>query len=157
MKDKIVIHADGGCRFNGTDKAIGAYGYFLKLGDYTKEYGSKVYVGKEEATNNKMELMGIIEALKQIKNTNYEIDVHLDSKYVLNGIQSWISQWKKNGWITASKQPVKNVELWKQLDEQVSRFTFSGINFFHVKGHSGDKYNELVDKLCNDSMDKYKK
>lgn len=97
-----------------------------------------------------MELTAIIKALESVKTNTHPIELYTDSKYALDGINSWITNWKKNNWKTASKQPVKNQELWKQLDELNQKFT---ITWHWVKGHSGDKYNELVDSLANEAMD----
>jgi ribonuclease HI len=96
-----------------------------------------------------MELMAVIESLRSL-NRGCSVELNTDSKYVLQGINDWIVNWKKNGWKTAAKKPVKNVDLWKQLDEEASRHD---IKWHWVKGHSGVPGNEAADQLANDAID----
>lgn len=102
-----------------------------------------------ETTNNRMELAAVIEALRSLKR-RCAVELYTDSKYVLQGINDWIVNWKKNGWKTAAKKPVKNVDLWQQLDEQSNRHD---ISWHWVKGHSGNPGNEMADQLANDAID----
>ena len=143
MLAHILIYTDGGCRGN---PGIGGWGAFLKFGDIEKTLKGN----HPNTTNNQMELTAIIKALESVKATTHPIVLYTDSKYALDGINSWITNWKKNNWQTANKQPVKNQELWKRLDELNQKFT---ITWHWVKGHSGDEYNELVDSLANQAMD----
>lgn len=146
LGNEIIIYCDGGCRGNGKENNIGSWGYYLKCGDLVKEK-SQAY---RNTTNNKMELMGAIESLKAIKKKNMPTKVNCDSQYVVDGINSWIKNWKKNNWKTANG-PVKNQELWKELDSLVSQF--DNIKFIKVKGHSDCEGNNRVDYLCNIAMD----
>ena len=108
-----------------------------------------LYGFASETTNNRMEMMAVIEGLKSLKRS-CEIDLNTDSKYVLQGITQWMAGWKKNGWKTAAKKPVKNVDLWQQLDKEVTRHK---INWHWVKGHSGIHGNEMADQLANQGID----
>jgi len=99
--------------------------------------------GERDTTNNRMELMAVIRALSAIK--NHEIEIHTDSQYVKNGMQSWMKNWKKNNWRTADKKPVKNQELWQKLDELAPEFT---IHWVWVRGHNGNPLNERADTLA---------
>ena len=145
---KVIIASDGGARGNGSDNCVSAYGALLILegSEYKKEI-SKGFIGK---TNNIMELLGFIEALKCL-NQPCEIDAYLDSKYVLDGCQSWLAGWKRNNWITSTKKPVKNVELWQELDQLIQKHK---INYIWVKGHNNHPLNERCDELANIEMDK---
>lgn len=146
----IKIYSDGGCRGNHLETNIGAWGVYMECGELTKELSGSAY----NTTNNQMELKGAIEGLKAVKNKKYSIELYLDSAYVLNGLESWIDKWKLNNWMTSSKKPVSNVELWKELDE--IRNTFSDIKYIKVKGHSGDYGNERADAILNKAMDEIK-
>ena len=142
MTNKVVIYTDGACRGN---PGPGGWGVLLKYKD-----SDKALKGFDaETTNNRMELMAVIEGLRSLTN-GCTIELNTDSKYVLQGINDWIVNWKKNGWKTAAKKPVKNVDLWQQLDEQVSRHE---ISWHWVKGHSGVPGNEAADQLANDAID----
>lgn len=142
MINKVVIYTDGACRGN---PGSGGWGVFLKYKDSEK----KLKGFDVETTNNRMELMAVIEGLRSL-NRGCTVELNTDSKYVLQGINDWIVNWKKNGWKTAVKKPVKNVDLWQQLDEEVSRHD---INWHWVKGHSGVPGNEVADQLANDAID----
>ena len=142
MTNKIVIYTDGACRGN---PGPGGWGVLLRYKD-----SDKTLKGFDaETTNNRMELMAVIEGLRSLT-YGCTIELNTDSKYVLQGINDWIVNWKKNGWKTAAKKPVKNVDLWQQLDEQVSRHE---ISWHWVKGHSGVPGNEAADQLANDAID----
>lgn len=108
--------------------------------------------GEENTTNNRMELMAVIRALTAA-HRHSEIEIHTDSQYVKNGMQSWIKNWKKNNWKTADKKPVKNKELWQELDELASTIK---IHWFWVKGHAGEEFNERVDGLARCAAESYK-
>jgi ribonuclease HI len=138
----IKIYTDGACRGN---PGIGGWGVFIISDNEEK----KLYGGELNTTNNRMELMAAIKALESTS-TEIIIDLYTDSKYVMDGINSWIQNWKKNGWKTAAKKPVKNSELWIQLDKlNLSRH----VNWHWVKGHSGDEGNEKADQLANLGID----
>jgi ribonuclease HI len=142
MINKVVIYTDGACRGN---PGPGGWGVLLKYKDSEKSLKGF----DSETTNNRMELMAVIEGLRSLTR-GCVIELNTDSKYVLQGINDWIVNWKKNGWKTAAKKPVKNVDLWQQLDEQASRHD---INWHWVKGHSGVSGNEAADQLANDAID----
>jgi len=142
-QDKIVIYTDGACSGN---PGKGGWGAILMF----KEHEKKISGGLKETTNNQMEIRAVIEALKSIKKPS-EIIINTDSKYVMDGITKWINGWKKNGWRTAERKPVKNSELWHELDEEVNRHN---IEWRWVKGHSGNKYNDIADELARDGIAK---
>ncbi len=140
---KIVIHTDGGCRGN---PGIGGWGVWLRYEDKDKKLkGSEL-----STTNNRMELTAAIKALEAIKSKNIDIDLFTDSKYVMSGINEWIINWKSRGWKTANKRTVKNVDLWKKLDQLNNEHS---VVWHWVKGHSGDEGNEMADRLANEAMD----
>ncbi|GAA0102428.1 ribonuclease HI [Paraclostridium bifermentans] len=145
--DRIEMYCDGGCRGNQSDKNIGAWGVYIEYKDVIKKYSD----GERNTTNNIMELKACIEGMKNIKIKTVPVTVYLDSAYVLNGITSWIAGWKKNGWRSSNKKPVKNRELWVELDKLKSEFT--DIKFVKVKGHSDNQGNIEADLLCNLKMD----
>ncbi len=136
--DKIKIYTDGACKGN---PGKGGWGALLIAGKNEKE----LFGGEAETTNNRMELMAVIQALAALKRP-CEIALHTDSQYVLKGITEWIEGWKAKGWKTAAKAPVKNVDLWQQLDaaRQVHQ-----IEWIWVRGHAGDAGNERADQLAN--------
>jgi len=141
-KNRIVIYTDGACSGNPGN---GGWGAVLFHNGREKD----IYGGEKNTTNNKMELMAVIKALESIKKP-LGIDVFTDSQYVKNGINSWIHNWKKNGWKTANKKPVKNKELWMELDELVSQYD---VDWYWVKGHSGDVNNERADALARKGIE----
>lgn len=134
----VEMWTDGACKGN---PGVGGWGVWMRSGGHERE----LFGGAEETTNNQMELQAVIEGLRALTRP-CEVTLHVDSSYVMNGMQSWIAGWKRNGWRTAAKKPVKNVELWQALDAEVSRHT---IHWVWVKGHSGDPGNERADQLAN--------
>ena len=138
----VIIYTDGACRGN---PGPGGWGVLIEYGESRKQ----LYGGDISTTNNKMELTAAIMALKEIKEP-CEIILYTDSKYVLQGIEEWIHNWKKRGWRGANKKPVKNIELWKELDELRDEHN---IKWNWVKGHSGDPGNETADMLANRGID----
>ena len=142
----IYIYTDGACRGN---PGQGGWGALLKCGNYQKEI--KVYA--ELTTNNIMELMAVIESLKILKKSS-NIVVVTDSTYVKNGITEWIFNWKNKGWKTANKKPVKNQELWQELDQESQKHQ---IKWEWIKGHSGHFGNEKADQLANEAIDQNNK
>lgn len=142
MTNRVVIYTDGACRGN---PGPGGWGAILSYSSSQKEL--KGFVA--ETTNNRMELMAVIESLKALKRS-CEVDLFSDSKYVLQGINEWIEGWKSNGWKTSAKKPVKNADLWQILDQQVIRHD---INWSWVKGHAGNAGNEAADRLANEAID----
>lgn len=143
MTKTVRIYTDGGCRGN---PGIGGWGAVLLWGDHRKELQGF----EKETTNNRMELTAAIKGLEALK-SDVQVELYTDSQYVRQGITQWIHGWKKNGWKTANRKPVKNQDLWQELDSLILKQT---INWHWVKGHSGDPMNELADKLANEAMDK---
>lgn len=134
----VVIYTDGACKGN---PGPGGWGVYFKFPNEEKE----LFGGDIQTTNNRMELVAVIEAIKFVCQTK-KIRIFTDSKYVKNGIQEWIVNWEKNGWKTASKKPVANKDLWVQLNKIKSS---RQIDWNWVKGHSGDPGNEKADFLAN--------
>ena len=134
----ITIYTDGACSGN---PGIGGWGVVILENNKEDTF---LNGGNDNTTNNRMELTAVIEALKYFEDRQI-ITLITDSKYVKDGIQSWIQNWKKNGWKTAAKKPVKNKELWIELDQLISRHT---ISWEWVKGHAGNKHNEQADYLA---------
>lgn len=141
----VAIWTDGACSGN---PGPGGWGAVLKFGDAVKEVSG----GAAETTNNRMELTAAIEALGSLRRPCV-VDLHTDSSYVRGGITGWLSGWKRNGWKTADKKPVKNVELWQRLEEAARRHE---IVWHWVKGHAGDAMNERADELARDGMKPFK-
>ncbi|MEL6324122.1 MAG: ribonuclease HI [Pseudomonadota bacterium] len=135
--DEIEIWTDGACSGN---PGPGGWGALLKAGEREKE----IFGGEPTTTNNRMELMAAIEALNSLK-SRARVILHTDSTYVKDGLTKWIHGWKKNGWKTAAKKPVKNQDLWQALDAAVQRHD---VTWKWVKGHSGDPGNERADALA---------
>ncbi len=135
---KIELHTDGSALGN---PGRGGWGFILIFGKHEKE-GSGSF---KHATNNQMELTAVIKGLESIKEP-CDVQLYSDSKYVLDGLEKWMINWKKNNWKTAAKKPVKNKELWMELDALRDKHK---ITFNWVKGHNGDEYNERVDVLAN--------
>ncbi|HEY7883842.1 MAG TPA: ribonuclease HI [Cellvibrionaceae bacterium] len=142
MLKKIEIFTDGACKGN---PGPGGWGALLRYNGSEKS----LYGGERDTTNNRMELMAAIEALRALKEP-CEVSLTTDSEYVRKGISEWLAQWKKRGWRTAAKQPVKNADLWRELDEQAARHQ---VSWHWVKGHSGHRENEIADQLANQGID----
>ena len=138
----IKIYTDGACRGNPGD---GGWGVLIKYEKTSKE----IYGGEKNTTNNKMELKAAIEGLKAL-NESCIVNLTTDSKYVMQGITSWIDNWKKNNWKSSTKKDVKNKDLWLLLDKHVSMHE---VKWFWVKGHSGHEENEIADTLANRGID----
>lgn len=138
----VVIYTDGACRGN---PGPGGWGALLRCGDARKE----LWGGEPLTTNNRMELLAAIEALKALKSRS-QVALYTDSEYLRRGITEWMTNWKKRGWRTADKKPVKNIDLWQQLDAVVGEHE---IAWHWVKGHSGDPGNEAADQLANRGID----
>jgi ribonuclease HI len=134
---RVTIYTDGACSGN---PGPGGWGAILQFGDTTKELNG----GEAHTTNNRMELMAAIAALEALKRP-CAVDLHTDSQYLRNGIMTWIHGWKKNGWRTSDKKLVKNVDLWKRLDEALAHHK---IQWHWVKGHAGHPMNERADELA---------
>jgi ribonuclease HI len=141
----IEIYTDGACSGN---PGPGGWGAILIWGDHRKE----LMGGEALTTNNRMELMGAISALEALK-TGVKADLYTDSAYVRNGITSWIHGWKRNGWRTADKKPVKNVELWQRLELALARHK---VTWHWIKGHAGHPENERADELARQGMAEFK-
>ncbi len=138
----VEIFTDGACRGN---PGPGGWGALLRYGDNERS----LWGGEPETTNNRMELMAVIQGLLALQRS-CDVKLTSDSTYVLKGIQEWMPNWKKKGWKTAAKKPVKNADLWMQLDELVVLHT---IDWQWVKGHSGHRENEIADQLANRGID----
>ncbi len=138
----VEIYTDGACRGN---PGPGGWGALLRFGKAEKH----LYGGEMDTTNNRMELMAAIKGLEALKEP-CEVTLTTDSQYVRQGIMSWVANWKKNGWKTANKKPVKNADLWQQLDEAASKHK---VSWAWVKGHNGHPENELADQLANMGID----
>lgn len=134
----IEMFTDGACKGN---PGPGGWGVLLRSGKHEKE----LYGGESETTNNRMELTAAIEGLKALKRP-CQVELTTDSQYVRKGITEWMDNWKARGWKTAAKKPVKNADLWSELDELVQRHQ---VNWHWVKGHSGHRENEIADELAN--------
>jgi ribonuclease HI len=137
----VTIHTDGACSGN---PGPGGWGAILAFNGQEKELKG----GEPHTTNNRMELMAAILALEALKRP-CAVDLHTDSEYLKNGITAWIHGWKKNGWRTSDKKPVKNVDLWKRLDEALGRHN---VHWHWVKGHAGDAKNERADELAREGL-----
>ena len=138
----VEIATDGACKGN---PGVGGWGAWLRSGDFERE----LYGGQRVTTNNRMELTAVIESLRAVKRP-CEVRLHVDSTYVMNGLNDWLPAWKRNGWRTSAKKPVKNEDLWRALDAEVARHN---ITWVWVKGHSGDPGNERADQLANRGVD----
>jgi ribonuclease HI len=137
----VVIYTDGACWGN---PGPGGWGAILSFGDHRKE----IKGGEPNTTNNRMELMAAISALEALKRP-CSVDLHTDSQYLRNGITSWIATWKRNGWRTAEKMPVKNVDLWKRLEAVLAPHQ---VRWHWVRGHAGHRMNERADVLARKAI-----
>lgn len=143
---KVVIYTDGACSGN---PGPGGFGAILQYGDTEKEINGF----EAETTNNRMELLAAIEALKSLKQACI-VDLYSDSTYVRQGITEWIHGWKKNGWRNAAKKPVKNVDLWQALELEAARHQ---VSWHWVKGHSGHPMNDRADELARNAIENARK
>ena len=138
MADKVItIYTDGACSGN---PGPGGWGALLMWNGHEKELSG----GEAETTNNRMEMMAVIKALEALKGSS-KVELYTDSKYVMQGITEWIDGWKAKGWKTASRKPVKNVDLWQEIDALVN---VHDVTFHWVKGHAGNEGNERADALA---------
>lgn len=142
MNDAVKMYIDGACRGN---PGPGGWGAILRYRNAEKQ----IKGAEANTTNNRMELMAAIMALESLKSRS-QVVMTTDSQYVKNGINEWIHNWKRNGWRTASKKPVKNVDLWQRLDKAIHAHR---VDWYWVKGHSGHRENELADALANAAID----
>src|SRR4051794_10845162 len=143
---KVVIHTDGACSGN---PGPGGWGAILEYNGAAKELSG----GEANTTNNRMELMGAISALETLTRP-CAVEIHTDSNYLKDGISKWIHGWKRNGWKTADKKPVKNAELWRRLDQAINKHH---VSWHWVRGHSGHDLNERADELARQGMAPFKK
>jgi ribonuclease HI len=137
---KVDVFTDGACKGN---PGPGGWGALLRMGEHEKEMSG----GEPDTTNNRMEMTAAIKALNALTEA-CDVTLHTDSKYVIDGITKWVHGWKKKGWINASKQPVRNADLWHDLIEAAGRHK---VQWEWVRGHSGHVENERVDKLASDA------
>jgi ribonuclease HI len=140
-KPHVVIYTDGACSGN---PGPGGWGAIMMSGPHRKEISG----GEANTTNNRMELFAAIAALEALKRPS-QVDLHTDSSYLRNGITQWIHGWKRNGWRTADRKPVKNAELWQRLEEATHRHQ---ITWHWIKGHAGQPENERADELARKGM-----
>jgi ribonuclease HI len=141
LTEKVTIWTDGACSGN---PGPGGWGAILTFGNNRKE----ICGGEAATTNNRMELTAAIRALEALKRACH-VDLHTDSAYLRGGITTWLAGWKKNGWRTADKKPVKNVELWQELERAAAPHE---IRWHWLKGHAGDPMNERADELAREGM-----
>jgi ribonuclease HI len=143
--NQVVIYTDGACKGN---PGPGGWGVLMRSPDGSEK---ELFGGELKTTNNRMEMMAVIQALQALKRP-CNVTLHLDSQYVLKGITEWLAGWKAKGWKTAAKQPVKNVDLWQRLDALALQGVHT-IEWRWVKGHAGDPGNERADALANRGVD----
>ncbi|MDX2083010.1 MAG: ribonuclease HI [Rickettsiales bacterium] len=139
-KTVVEIYTDGACLGNPGNGGFGAVLLY-------KEHRKEISGSESNTTNNRMELRAAIEALRLLKKPT-EVKIYTDSKYVMDGISKWIANWKKNGWKGANKKPIKNIDLWQELDLEVTKHQTTWI---WVKGHDGNYYNEVADQLAGNA------
>ena len=139
LSDHVIIHTDGACKGN---PGPGGWGALLQTGG---GHEKELWGGEANTTNNRMELMAAIMALEALKRP-CKVELHTDSKYVMQGITEWMRGWKARGWLTADKKPVKNADLWQRLDAARLRHD---VKWRWVKGHAGHELNERADQLAN--------
>lgn len=138
---RVTIFTDGACSGN---PGPGGWGAIMQWNGHERELSG----GEKVSTNNRMELMAAISALESLKRPCI-VDLHTDSQYLRNGITTWIKSWKRNGWRTADKKPVKNVDLWQRLESALARHT---VKWHWVRGHSGHDINERADVLAREAI-----
>jgi ribonuclease HI len=137
----VIIYTDGACSGN---PGPGGWGSVMMYRGHRREMSG----GEDDTTNNRMELMAVIQALEALKRP-CNITIHTDSTYVMKGMTEWLAQWKKRNWLTAAKKPVKNVELWQRLEQAIDSHT---VDWKWVKGHSGVPENERADELARQAI-----
>ncbi|MBY6347052.1 ribonuclease HI [Providencia rettgeri] len=142
MTDVVDIWTDGACKGN---PGLGGWGALLRHGGREKA----ICGGEADTTNNRMELLAVIEALKALKRP-CQVRVHTDSQYVQKGMNEWLPGWKARGWRTADKKPVKNADLWQELEKQAAKHE---LTWLWVRGHAGDPGNERADQLANEGVE----
>ena len=146
-REHMTIYCDGGCRANGKYDSIGGYGIIKQyLGEIEEMCGAEV-----GTTNNRMELIACIEALKSVEDKHIPVQIITDSKYVVLGLSEWRFNWEKNNWLTHNRTEVKNKDLWLELISLVEEFDIIGIQ--HCYGHSTTEGNNRADELANQAMD----
>jgi ribonuclease HI len=145
-EETIDIYTDGACSGN---PGPGGWGALLRLGDQEKE----LFGGEPATTNNRMEMTAVIEGLRALKRA-MRVRVHTDSQYVQKGITEWIGGWKRRGWMTADRKPVKNVDLWQALEREAARHR---VEWLWVKGHAGHVDNERADALARRGVETARK
>ncbi|PFG37831.1 RNase HI [Flavimobilis soli] len=138
----VEMWTDGACKGN---PGSGGWGAWMRAGSHERE----LWGGEAHTTNNRMELMAVIQGLRAL-NRPCQVTLHVDSSYVMNGMTKWLAGWKRNGWRTGDKKPVKNKELWQELEAEVARHD---VRWIWVKGHAGDPGNERADQLANRGVD----
>lgn len=139
--DVVEMWTDGACKGN---PGPGGWGVLMRFGSHEKTF----FGGDPKTTNNRMEILAVIEGLRALKRACTVI-IHTDSQYVMKGMTEWMPNWKRRGWLTADKKPVKNVELWQALDAQVARHQ---VSWRWVRGHNGDPGNEMADMVANQGV-----
>ncbi|HWT53618.1 MAG TPA: ribonuclease HI [Rhodocyclaceae bacterium] len=144
--EKVELYTDGACSGN---PGPGGWGVILRMGPHEKE----LFGGERETTNNRMEMTAVIEGLRALKRS-VKADIYTDSQYVMKGMNEWIKGWKARGWKTASKEPVKNVDLWQALDAECARHE---LKWHWVKGHAGHVENERADALARRGVEQNRK
>jgi ribonuclease HI len=140
-ENTVVVYTDGACSGN---PGPGGWGSVLLFNGHRRELSG----GEKETTNNRMEMMAVIQALEALQRP-CDVLIHTDSTYVMKGMTEWLEQWKKRNWKTAAKKPVKNVELWQELEQAISRHC---VSWKWVKGHSGVPENERADELAREAI-----
>ncbi len=135
---EVVIYTDGACKGN---PGVGGWGALLRFGPHEKE----IFGGEAHTTNNRMELLAVIRALEALTRSTV-VELYTDSQYVKNGIETWIHGWRRNGWKTSDRKPVKNADLWRELETAAARHT---VRWNWVRGHAADADNERADALAN--------
>ncbi|GAA3355350.1 MULTISPECIES: ribonuclease HI [Saccharopolyspora] len=146
-RNLVELFTDGACSGN---PGPGGWGVVLRYGDHERE----LHGGEPATTNNKMELTAVIEGLAALTRPMPQVRVFSDSTYVLKGISEWMRGWKRNGWLTSAKKPVKNADLWQRLDAEVQRH--GEVTWNWVKGHNGHPENERADKLACQGRDEHR-
>lgn len=144
--EHIELYTDGACSGN---PGPGGWGVILRMGGHEKE----LFGGEPDTTNNRMEMMAVIEGLRALKRS-VRADIYTDSQYVMKGMNEWIHGWKARGWKTSAKEPVKNVDLWQALDKECARHE---LKWHWVKGHAGHAENERADALARRGVEQNRK